>query len=146
MIVNIKKDSLLNACMQIIAPVKYIKSPMKCVKYNEYSDLLNSIGHNIPTIFGAIERHPYVALGICAYFLSKHALKKICNSIGIRICAYIDGTAYLYMKRNGMVRNFSEFLIYKRSLQSKSSDEENITIVKNMNQLILAPQIGAFLF
>ncbi|RTK98137.1 MAG: hypothetical protein EKK57_12465 [Proteobacteria bacterium] len=116
-------------------------------KFRGVSDVLNSIGHNVPVLCNTIEKHPYITFGICVYYLSQKAMRKILNSVGVKLCALLDGTSYSYMKKNGMVRNFSEFLIYKKSLREKSSSDDE-DILRLIYPPILyykkAPQVRSF--
>lgn len=140
-----QRDFLLRALTQVIGFVKHNK--FRGVSSCGNNDVLNSIGHNLPIIYNTIEKHPYTTLGFCVYSLSQKPMRKILNSVGVKLCAKLDVTTYIDMKKNGAVNNFNEFLIYKKSLREKSSSDDE-DILRLMYPPILsykkAPQVRSF--
>ncbi len=128
MLLRYSHDTLLKPLTQVIGFVEHQKF-RGISAYDYYNDVLTSISHNLPAIYNTIGQHPYITLGICTYSLSRKAIRKILNSVGVKLCAKLDVTTYIDMKKNGAVNNFNEFLIYKKLLREKSSSDDEDSIM-----------------
>lgn len=140
MLLRFPRDSLLKPLSKsmICAP----DNPQKCYGGIDVTSanngILDALGHNLPIIFDTIAHHPYVAISlgvsVISYYLSKDVIAKTLNSCGVYISAYIDIKAFQYMKKNGAISCFCDYLLYKNTTKGKSAQEEDSDRITLLNQ------------
>lgn len=144
MLLRFSRDSLLKPLSKSIvqAPSKSQKCYSGIAVTGANYGILDALGHNMPIIFDSIAHHPYIAisLGISVpfYYVSKDVIAKILNSFGVYISAYIDIKAFQYMKKNGAINSFCDYLVYRKITKEKSVQEEDSDRCVLLNQFVIS--------